>query len=92
MSPAANDQLPGPPDPWAPSEMPRFRSRPPYLMTEMIAAEPARTSIAPKMASPATVVVTAIGAAATPRLTGVTPGHVTARPPGARCGPLPLRI
>ena len=41
MSPAANDQLPGPPDPWAPSEMPRFRSRPPYLMTEMIAAEPA---------------------------------------------------
>lgn len=41
MSPAANDRLPGPPDPWAPSEMPRFRSRPPYLMTEMIAAEPA---------------------------------------------------
>ena len=41
MSPAANDQLPGAPDPWASSEMPRFRSRPPYLMTEMIAAEPA---------------------------------------------------
>lgn len=33
--------LPGPPDPWAPSEMPPFRSRPPYVMTEMIAAEPA---------------------------------------------------
>ncbi|HET8777444.1 MAG TPA: SIS domain-containing protein, partial [Candidatus Limnocylindria bacterium] len=33
--------LPGAPDPWAPSEMPAFRSRPPYVMTEMIAAEPA---------------------------------------------------
>jgi glutamine---fructose-6-phosphate transaminase (isomerizing) len=33
--------LPGPPDPWAPSGMPPFRSRPPYVMTEMIAAEPA---------------------------------------------------
>jgi glutamine---fructose-6-phosphate transaminase (isomerizing) len=33
--------LPTAPDPWAASEMPRFRSRPPYLMTEMIAAEPA---------------------------------------------------
>lgn len=32
--------LPGAPDPWAPSEMPAFRSRPPYLMTEMVAAEP----------------------------------------------------
>jgi glutamine---fructose-6-phosphate transaminase (isomerizing) len=37
----ANDPLPGAPEPWAPSEMPAFRSRPPYLMTEMIAAEPA---------------------------------------------------
>jgi len=37
----ANEALPGAPDPWAPSEMPAFRSRPPYLMTEMIAAEPA---------------------------------------------------
>ncbi|MDQ2673616.1 MAG: SIS domain-containing protein [Chloroflexota bacterium] len=36
-----NESLPGPPSPWAASEMPRFRSRPPYLMTEMIAAEPA---------------------------------------------------
>jgi fructoselysine-6-P-deglycase FrlB-like protein len=33
--------LPGAPDPWATSEMPAFRSRPPYLMTEMVAAEPA---------------------------------------------------
>jgi glucosamine--fructose-6-phosphate aminotransferase (isomerizing) len=41
MSRAVNDPLPGAPDPWAGSEMPRFRSRPPYLMTEMIAAEPA---------------------------------------------------
>ncbi|HEX7173095.1 MAG TPA: SIS domain-containing protein [Candidatus Limnocylindria bacterium] len=41
MTPAADDLLPGAPDPWAGSEMPRFRSRPPYLMTEMIAAEPA---------------------------------------------------
>ncbi len=38
---AVNEPLPGPPDPWAPSEMPPFRARPPYLMTEMIAAEPA---------------------------------------------------
>ncbi len=41
---ATNDRtapLPGPPDPWAPSDMPPFRSRPPYVMTEMIAAEPA---------------------------------------------------
>lgn len=36
-----NQPLPGAPDPWAPSEMPAFRSRPPYVMTEMIAAEPA---------------------------------------------------
>lgn len=35
------DPLPGAPDPWAGSEMPAFRSRPPYLMSEMIAAEPA---------------------------------------------------
>ncbi len=35
------EPLPGAPDPWAPSEMPAFRSRPPYLMSEMIAAEPA---------------------------------------------------
>ena len=33
--------LPGAPDPWAPSSMPPFRSRPPYVMSEMIAAEPA---------------------------------------------------
>jgi glucosamine--fructose-6-phosphate aminotransferase (isomerizing) len=33
--------LPGAPDPWAASEMPPWRAAPPYLMTEMIAAEPA---------------------------------------------------
>ncbi len=33
--------LPGAPDPWAPSTMPELRPGPPYLMTEMIAAEPA---------------------------------------------------
>ncbi len=37
----AAEPLPGAPEPWAPSEMPPFRSRPPYLMNEMIAAEPA---------------------------------------------------
>ena len=34
--------LPGPPDPWARTEMPAPRAGPPYHMTEMIAAEPAR--------------------------------------------------
>lgn len=38
---ATREPLPGAPDPWAPSEMPAFRGRPPYLMSEMIAAEPA---------------------------------------------------
>ena len=33
--------LPGAPDPWASSSMPPFRARPPYVMSEMIAAEPA---------------------------------------------------
>lgn len=33
--------LPGAPDPWAGSGMPVRRDRPPYAMTEMIAAEPA---------------------------------------------------
>jgi glucosamine--fructose-6-phosphate aminotransferase (isomerizing) len=41
MRRAPTDPLPGAPDPWAPSEMAAFRSRPPYLMSEMIAAEPA---------------------------------------------------
>jgi len=36
-----SEPLPGAPEPWAASEMPRFRGRPPYLMSEMIAAEPA---------------------------------------------------
>ena len=38
---AANEPLPGAPDPWAASELPAFRGRPPYLMSDMIAAEPA---------------------------------------------------
>jgi len=38
---AANEPLPGPPEPWAISELPVFRGRPPYLMSDMIAAEPA---------------------------------------------------
>ncbi len=33
--------LPGAPDPWSASEMPAWREGPPYVMTEMIAAEPA---------------------------------------------------
>ena len=33
--------LPGPPDPWASTEMPSPRGAPPFHMTEMIAAEPA---------------------------------------------------
>jgi glutamine---fructose-6-phosphate transaminase (isomerizing) len=37
----AHRPLPGAPEPWAPSSMPPFRSRPPYVMSEMIAAEPA---------------------------------------------------
>jgi glucosamine 6-phosphate synthetase-like amidotransferase/phosphosugar isomerase protein len=37
----ASEPLPGAPDPWAASDMPRYRSRPPYVMSEMIAAEPA---------------------------------------------------
>jgi glutamine---fructose-6-phosphate transaminase (isomerizing) len=38
---AAIHPLPSAPDPWAASTMPAFRARPPYVMTEMIAAEPA---------------------------------------------------
>ena len=33
--------LPGPPDPWAGSDMPSRRDGPPYHMTDMIEAEPA---------------------------------------------------
>ena len=33
--------LAGPPDPWASTDMPSLRDRPPYHMTDMIAAEPA---------------------------------------------------
>ena len=38
---AANEPLPGAPEPWKASEMPAFRGRPPYFMSQMIAAEPA---------------------------------------------------
>jgi glucosamine--fructose-6-phosphate aminotransferase (isomerizing) len=41
MSFDPEEPLPGAPDPWAGSTMPAVRSGPPYLMTEMIAAEPA---------------------------------------------------
>jgi glucosamine--fructose-6-phosphate aminotransferase (isomerizing) len=41
MPRSPNQPLPGAPEPWAPSSMPPFRSRPPYVMSEMIAAEPA---------------------------------------------------
>jgi fructoselysine-6-P-deglycase FrlB-like protein len=33
--------LPGPPEPWASTDVPRGRTGPPYAMTDMIAAEPA---------------------------------------------------
>ncbi len=41
MRRAPNEPLSGAPDPWAPSSMPAFRGKPPYAMSEMIAAEPA---------------------------------------------------
>ena len=41
MPRSPSQPLPGAPDPWAPSSIPTFRSRPPYVMSEMIAAEPA---------------------------------------------------
>ncbi|CAN5180343.1 hypothetical protein BH23CHL9_BH23CHL9_15860 [soil metagenome] len=36
-----SEPLPGAPEPWTPSEIPAFRARPPYVMSEMIATEPA---------------------------------------------------
>jgi fructoselysine-6-P-deglycase FrlB-like protein len=41
VRPDADALLPGPPDPWAESDMPARRDGPPYHMTEMIEAEPA---------------------------------------------------
>ncbi|HKO33884.1 MAG TPA: SIS domain-containing protein [Candidatus Limnocylindria bacterium] len=41
MSFDAEAPLPGAPDPWTSSTMPKVRAGPPYAMTEMIAAEPA---------------------------------------------------
>ena len=46
--------LPGPPDPWAGSEMPSHREGPPFHMTEMIEAEPAlATRVLTRLAKPA---------------------------------------
>jgi fructoselysine-6-P-deglycase FrlB-like protein len=39
--PDADAPLPGPPDPWAETDMPSLRDGPPWHMTEMIEAEPA---------------------------------------------------
>jgi glutamine---fructose-6-phosphate transaminase (isomerizing) len=36
-----NQPLPGAPEPWTSSSMPPLRARPPFVMSEMIAAEPA---------------------------------------------------
>ena len=53
MSPGFDpeEQLPGPPDPWAPSTIPARRASAPYLMTEMIAAEPALAARVAKVAA-----------------------------------------
>jgi len=40
LRPDPSAPLPGPPDPWAGSEMPSHRDGPPFHMTEMIEAEP----------------------------------------------------
>jgi glutamine---fructose-6-phosphate transaminase (isomerizing) len=73
----SNEPLPGAPEPWVPSEIPRFRSRPPYLMTEMIAIEPAlaqrlvrRLSKAEAMESLATAVNDAASSGRTILTTG----------------------
>ncbi|TAJ99436.1 MAG: SIS domain-containing protein [Chloroflexota bacterium] len=61
--------LPGPPSPWASTEMPSRRGGPPYHMTDMIRAEPglARRLLATlaRPGSPADLLAGAIGAAAT---------------------------
>ena len=45
--------LPGPPDPWAGSEVPAWRDGPPYFMTEMIEAEPGHAArLLRKLANP----------------------------------------
>ena len=41
MPRAKDAPLPGAPEPWAGSEIPAFRARPPYAMSQMISAEPA---------------------------------------------------
>lgn len=61
--------LPGAPEPWAGSAMPRLRAGPPYAMTEMIAAEPALAERLlrrlNKPDSPAAALAAAVGKAAT---------------------------
>ncbi|HEX8940017.1 MAG TPA: hypothetical protein VF763_07620 [Candidatus Limnocylindrales bacterium] len=54
--------LPGAPDPWAASDRPPLRDGPPYLMTEMIAAEPelARRVLGRLATGPAMQLATAI--------------------------------
>jgi len=56
-------RLPGPPDPWASTEMPSLRPGPPYHMTEMIEAEPglARRMLA-SLAGPAGTAAALAGA------------------------------
>jgi glucosamine--fructose-6-phosphate aminotransferase (isomerizing) len=64
---SVSEALPGAPDPWAASEMPQWRDAPPYLMTEMIAAEPALAErLARRLASDPAVaeVASAVRAAA----------------------------
>lgn len=41
LRPDPTEPLPGPPDPWAETDMPSLRDGPPWHMTEMIEAEPA---------------------------------------------------
>jgi glucosamine--fructose-6-phosphate aminotransferase (isomerizing) len=72
-----SEALPGAPEPWAPSEMPRWRDRPPYAMTEMIATEPAlaerlarRLASDPALAELASSMRAAAGSGAAITLTG----------------------
>jgi glucosamine--fructose-6-phosphate aminotransferase (isomerizing) len=73
----AEGMLPGAPDPWASSSMPAWRDTAPYLMTEMIAAEPAlaerllrRLSADPAVAALADAVRTTAGGGEAIVLTG----------------------
>lgn len=73
----ASATLPGSPDPWAPSDMPRLRAQPPYFMSEMIAAEPALAERLVRRLARADVVAalaTALRAAADARRSIITTG------------------